>query len=109
MSKRIEITIAGRVYPLQVEASEVKVAIEAQENINKDLKALQKSFGASSDKQDLLSMLVFRYKVDALDKKEEVSPNPQPSSNNGLLENTQDAEKEHLINKIDNLLSSIDM
>lgn len=53
--KSIKIVIAGRSYPLTINASEEEVVLKAVEDINTNIQRLQASY-AVKDMQDLLAM-----------------------------------------------------
>ena len=66
----IKVTIAGRIYPITVNAEEEENVREAAKSVDSNLKHLQDSF-AVKDKQDLLAMtaLQMAIKVQDIDTK----------------------------------------
>lgn len=66
----IKVTIAGRIYPMTVNADEEENVREAARSVDSNLKHLQDNF-AVKDKQDLLAMTALQMakKVQDIDKK----------------------------------------
>jgi len=60
----IKITIAGRVYPLTVDASEKELVEKAAERVDNSIRMFMKSY-AVKDKQDLLAMTALQMATSA--------------------------------------------
>lgn len=58
----IKVTIAGRIYPMTVEADEESNVREAAKNVDLNMKQLQENF-AVKDKQDLLAMTALQMAI----------------------------------------------
>lgn len=67
MSKRsIKVTLAGRIYPVSVNAEEEEKVREAAEMVENSVKNMQENF-AVKDKQDLLAMTALQKTVALLE------------------------------------------
>lgn len=56
----VKVQIAGRTYPLQIEAIEEEALRASVKSIKEELEMLESSYGVK-DKQDLLAMLLIQY------------------------------------------------
>ena len=61
--KSIDVTIAGRAYPLKVTDEEESMVLRVTEEINEKVRNLQKTY-QQKDKQDCLSMALLTYAVE---------------------------------------------
>lgn len=66
--KSVKITIAGRTYPLTVDAKEEKAVMDAAQRINDRVDQLEKTY-LVKDKQDLLAMTALQFASQYLDNK----------------------------------------
>jgi len=57
----IEIDIAGKSYPLLADREEEPMILNLAEQLNSEIKDLQRRYGNKLNKQDILSMLLFTY------------------------------------------------
>jgi len=57
----IDIEIAGKSYPLLVEQEEALLVLNLAEQINSEIKDLQRRYANKLNKQDILSILLFTY------------------------------------------------
>jgi len=64
----INVTIAGRTYPLTIEREEEEYIRKASQTINDNIKQLQNNY-AVKDMQDLLAMTALEYSSDLIVKK----------------------------------------
>jgi len=97
---KVDIKIAGRIYPLSVENSEeTKKAFATAKELEKEINQLTGSYKGSKDKQDILAMLVFKYKALLLEKEDKL-PNNQVNTSNNQLE---------VLHKIEALLDTVDV
>lgn len=62
--KKINVTIAGRDYPVKVKETEVDMIVRVATEINRKLKELQLQYN-KNDLQDCLSMTLLTYAVEA--------------------------------------------
>lgn len=60
----IQIQIAGKAYPLKIQAAETEMVQNVAENINDKINTLQKTY-PRQDKQDYISMAFLSYAIDA--------------------------------------------
>ncbi len=81
----INVTIAGRTYPLTIEREEEEHIRKAAQVINDNIKHLQDNY-AVKDMQDLLAMTALEYSTDLIIKK-------------GSVEQEKTAEKLSLLNQ----------
>ena len=58
--KSVDVTIAGRAYPLKVTEDEESMVLRVTEEINEKVRNLQKTY-QQKDKQDCLSMALLTY------------------------------------------------
>lgn len=61
--KSIDVTIAGRAYPLKVAEEEEAIVAEAVQEINRKVRDYQNAY-RNKDKQDCLSMALLTYAVE---------------------------------------------
>jgi cell division protein ZapA len=61
--KSIDVTIAGRAFPLKVTDEEESMVLRVTEEINEKVRNLQKTY-QQKDKQDCLSMALLTYAVE---------------------------------------------
>lgn len=61
--KSIEVSIAGRPYPVKVTEDEEQIVLDTVEEINQKVSDLQKTY-RGKDKQDYLSMALLTYALD---------------------------------------------
>lgn len=66
--KSVKITIAGRTYPLTVDAKEEQSVLDAAKRINERVALLEKTY-LVKDKQDLLAMTALQFASQYLDNK----------------------------------------
>ncbi len=66
--KSVKITIAGRTYPLTVDAKEEQAVMDAAKRINERVAQLEKTY-LVKDKQDLLAMTALQFASQYLDSK----------------------------------------
>lgn len=66
--KSVKITIAGRTYPLTVDAKEEKAVMDAAKRINDRVAQLETTY-LVKDKQDLLAMTALQFASQYLDNK----------------------------------------
>lgn len=69
--KSVKITIAGRVYPIKIEAKEEAYVLDAAKRINERVDRLQSQF-AVNDKQDLLAMAALQFATQYLEAQSRV-------------------------------------
>lgn len=95
--KSVKITIAGRTYPVKIDAKEEAFATEAAKRINAKVADLQSKFQVN-DKQDLLAMAALQFATQYLEAKSKMIEDPdalvaQLSEVDSLLENHLSASK----------------
>ncbi|HTL80197.1 MAG TPA: cell division protein ZapA [Bacteroidia bacterium] len=73
--KSVKITIAGRTYPIKIEAKEEAFAVEAAKRINEKVANLQSKFQVQ-DKQDLLAMTALQFATQYLEAKSKMLDDP---------------------------------
>jgi len=61
--KSVDVTIAGRAYPLKVTEEEESMVLQVTEELNEKVRNLQKTY-LQKDKQDCLSMALLTYAVE---------------------------------------------
>ncbi|MDX1476225.1 MAG: cell division protein ZapA [Saprospiraceae bacterium] len=61
--KRIEVTIAGRPFPLKVEENEETLVMQVVDEINQKVRDFQKTY-RNKDRQDCLSMALLTYAIE---------------------------------------------
>jgi cell division protein ZapA (FtsZ GTPase activity inhibitor) len=69
--KSVKISIAGRTYPIKVDATEEAFVNEAAELINKKVASLEKGF-VVKDKQDLLALTALQFATQYLEAQTKV-------------------------------------
>ena|ERR1041385_8753944 len=67
--KSVKITIAGRVYPIKVDANEETFVHDAAKRINERVSQLEKGF-VVKDKQDLLALTALQFATQYLEAKD---------------------------------------
>jgi cell division protein ZapA len=72
--KSVKITIAGRTYPLTVDAKEEQSVLDAAKRINDRVAQLETTY-LVKDKQDLLAMTALQFASQYLDKKSKTIDN----------------------------------
>ena len=70
--KSVEVTIAGRTFPLKVTEEEESLVLKVSEEINEKVRNLQSTYH-QKDKQDCLSMALLTYAVENAKFKQELS------------------------------------
>lgn len=68
----IQIKIAGKVYPLKIDASETEMVKNVADDINEKINTLQKTY-PRQDKEDYISMAFLSYAIDGR-KNQSVQP-----------------------------------
>lgn len=61
--KSIEVSVAGRAYPVKVTEDEEQILLQTVDEINQKVSDLQKTY-RGKDKQDYLSMALLTYALD---------------------------------------------
>jgi cell division protein ZapA (FtsZ GTPase activity inhibitor) len=79
--KSVKITIAGRTYPLTVDAKEEQAVIDAAKSINDRVAQLEKTY-LVKDKQDLLAMTALQFASQYLNSKSKTVDNQDDLINN---------------------------
>jgi len=74
--KSVRITIAGRTYPLTVDAKEEQSVIDAAKRINDRVAQLETTY-LVKDKQDLLAMTALQFASQYLDNKSKSAENQE--------------------------------
>lgn len=69
--KSVKITIAGRVYPIKVDAAEEAYVHDAAKSINERVAQLEKGF-VVKDKQDLLALTALQFATQYLESQNNV-------------------------------------
>lgn len=69
--KSVKITIAGRVYPITIEAKEETYVLDAAKRINERVSKLESQFSVK-DKQDLLAMTALQFATQYLEAQSKV-------------------------------------
>ncbi len=69
--KSVKITIAGRVYPIKVDATEESFVHDAAKRINERVDQLEKGF-VVKDKQDLLALTALQFATQYLESKNNI-------------------------------------
>ncbi len=72
--KSVKITIAGRTYPLKVDAKEEQSVLDAAKRINERVALLETTY-LVKDKQDLLAMTALQFASKYLDNKSKTVDN----------------------------------
>lgn len=72
--KSVKITIAGRVYPIKVDAAEEAFVHDAAKRINEHVSQLEKGF-VVKDKQDLLALTALQFATQYLETQTRVIDN----------------------------------
>lgn len=85
----IKVTIAGRIYPISVNAEEEEMVRKAATDVDTDIKNLQKNY-AVKDKQDLLAMTALQLAT-KLQQVDESKSNPVKSEDLDKLEQIVDS------------------
>ena len=79
--KSVKVTIAGRTYPLTVDAKEEQSVLDAANRINERVEQLEKTY-LVKDKQDLLAMTALQFASKYLDSKSRTIENQDDIINN---------------------------
>ena len=74
--KSVKITIAGRTYPLTVDAKEEQSVLDAAKRINERVTQLEETY-LVKDKQDLLAMTALQFASQYLDNKPKTKDNQE--------------------------------
>ena len=74
--KSVKITIAGRTYPLTVDAKEEQSVLDAAKRINERVTQLEETY-LVKDKQDLLAMTALQFASQYLDSKPKTNDNQE--------------------------------
>ncbi|MCA1762769.1 MAG: cell division protein ZapA [Cryomorphaceae bacterium] len=85
----IKVTIAGRIYPISVNAEEEEMVRKAAQEVDTDIKNLQENY-AVKDKQDLLAMTALQLAT-KLQQVDTTKSNPVQSKDLDKLEKIVDS------------------
>ncbi len=85
----IKVTIAGRIYPISVNAEEEEMVRKAAQEVDTDIKNLQENY-AVKDKQDLLAMTALQLAT-KLQQVDTTKSNPVKSEDLDKLEKIVDS------------------